>query len=173
MFRSQLLVLAGIVALGAGCNSGAPPTAAPPQPTAAAAQYLLAEEPAEPKSVAEVKQSAQDGDEVTLVGRIGGSVSPFVSGRASFTVVDTSFVPCNEKDGDSCTTPWDYCCDTDRLPGGTAVVKVVDGAGKTIAMDAKQDLGMKELQTVVVKGRANRDEAGNLTVLATAVFVKR
>jgi hypothetical protein len=29
------------------------------------------------------------------------------------------------------------------------------------------------LSTVVVKGKAKRDEAGNLTVLATGVFVKK
>lgn len=32
---------------------------------------------------------------------------------------------------------------------------------------------MKELQTLVVKGTAKRDEAGNLTVLVPAVFVKK
>jgi hypothetical protein len=120
--------------------------------------------------VLDAKASAQD---VTLVGRIGGSLSPFVSGRASFTVVDASLVPCSENPGDTCPTPWDYCCDTDKLPAATAVVKLVDADGATVAKDAKRDLGMKELQTVVVKGKAKRDEAGNLTVLAPAVFVKK
>jgi hypothetical protein len=168
-----MLAVLSVVAFCLGCNTGSGPNPAPAGPTAEAAKYLLKQEPAEPKSVAEVKESAADGDEVTLVGRIGGSVSPFVSGRASFTVVDTSFTPCNEIEGDSCKTPWDYCCDTDRLPGGTAVVKVVDADGKTLAMDAKQQMGLSELQTVVVKGKAKRDEAGNLTVLAPAVFVRR
>lgn len=138
MSRSHL-VLSGIVALCIGCNSADSPQAAS-QPSAETAQYFLAEEPAEPKSVAEVKESAEDGDEVTLIGRIGGSTSPFVSGRASFTVVDTSLVPCSEKEGDSCPTPWDYCCDTDRLPANTAVVKVVDEDGKTLPLDAKEQL---------------------------------
>ena len=39
--------------------------------------------------------------------------------------------------------------------------------------DAKELLNVKELTTVVIKGKAQRDEAGNLTILATGVFVKR
>lgn len=172
MSHFQLAAVCGLVALCVGCNQSGSPTA-PPQASAETARFFLAEEPAEARSVVEVKESAQDGDDVTLVGRIGGSESPFVSGRASFTVVDTSLVPCNEKEGDSCTTPWDYCCDTDRLPAATAVVKVVDQQGKTVALDAKTQLGMKELQTVIVQGKAKRDEAGNLTVLAPAVYVRK
>jgi hypothetical protein len=32
---------------------------------------------------------------------------------------------------------------------------------------------VKELSTVVIKGKAQRDDAGNLTVLANGVFVKK
>jgi len=159
----------GTLALAAGCSSSSP-TAGDASPPAEAAQYFLTEAPVAAKSVVDAKKSAQDGEEVTLVGRIGGSESPFVSGRASFTIVDVSLVPCNEGPSDSCETPWDYCCSTD-LPQATAVVKIVDADGKTIAKDAKKDLGMKELQTVTVKGKAKRDEAGNLVVSAPAVFV--
>lgn len=143
------------------------------KPSADVGKFLLTQEPAGAKSVVEAKLNAKDGEEVTLIGRIGGSASPFVSGRASFTVVDTTFVPCNERPGDTCEVPWDYCCDTDRLPSGTATVKIVDADGTTIAKDGKKDLALKELQTVVVKGKAKRDEAGNLVVLAPAVFIKK
>lgn len=39
--------------------------------------------------------------------------------------------------------------------------------------DAKLLLKVKELSTVIVKGKAQRDAAGNLTVLASGVFVKK
>jgi hypothetical protein len=52
------------------------------------------------------------------------------------------------------------------------MVQVVDSSGKPLAGDARQLLGLKELQTVVVHGKAQRDEAGNLTVLAEGVFVR-
>jgi hypothetical protein len=172
MSRIQKLISVGILATCLGCNATAPPDQAV-DPPPEAAQYLLATAPEEPQSVKEAKASAADGEDVTLIGRIGGSDSPFVSGRAMFTLVDTSLVPCNERDGDSCRTPWDYCCDTDQLPKSTAVVKVVDAEGKTVPVDAKGILGLKELQTIVVQGKAQRDAAGNLIVLAPAVHVKK
>ena len=39
--------------------------------------------------------------------------------------------------------------------------------------DAKELLSVKELSTVVVKGKAKRDDAGNLTVHASGVYVKK
>ena len=68
--------------------------------------------------------------------------------------------------------PWDYCCETPKLKTSTALVKVVDDGGDVVKADAKQLLGVRELSTVVVKGKAQRDDAGNLTVLATTIFVK-
>ena len=92
--------------------------------------------------------------------------------RAAFLIVDRSLVPCNERHGDGCETPWDYCCDTDRLPTSKATVKFVDEEGKTVPVDSRQLLGVKELQTVVVSGTAKRDLDGNLTVLAKGLHVR-
>ncbi|MDP6554629.1 MAG: hypothetical protein QGF59_06925 [Pirellulaceae bacterium] len=39
--------------------------------------------------------------------------------------------------------------------------------------DARELLKVKELSTVVVKGKAQRDDAGNLTVVASGVFMKK
>ncbi len=39
--------------------------------------------------------------------------------------------------------------------------------------DARELLKVKELSTVVVKGKAKRDDAGNLTILASGVYVKK
>jgi hypothetical protein len=169
-FRSLWMMSLCVVSLGCGSSEKVAETS---KPSAAAEKYLLPDEPHDAQSVMATKESAKDGEEVTLVGRIGGSESPFVNGRAAFTLVDTSLVPCSEREGDSCQTPWDYCCDTDALPKATAVVKVVDEAGQTISLDAKKDLGLKELQTIVVRGKAKRDEAGNLTVTSPAIFVKK
>jgi hypothetical protein len=174
MSRTMLLLTGFILICLIGCGSTTNPAAqAPPPDQDAMAKYLLSAEPADAKSVVETKTSAKDGEEITLVGRIGGSQTPFVSDRASFTIVDTALIPCSEKPGESCRTPWDYCCDLDQLPKATAMVKVVDADGQTVPLDAKRDLGMQELQTVIVKGTAKRDEAGNLTVLTPAVYVKK
>ena len=163
-----LAVTSGLVA-GCGAPSSKPVTSAPSSEGAA---YILASEPAGAKGVKEARKSAENDKEVTLVGRIGGDVNPWVEGQAAFLVVDSELKPCNEKGDDACETPWDYCCDSDVLPSSKVMVKIVDKSGKAVATDARKMLGVKELQTIVVHGRAKRDEAGNLTLLADGVFVR-
>src|SRR5262245_59466740 len=128
MNRMMILGLTGMMAavLLVGCTRTDPvtnkPNKNPVDPKAAEeakAKYFLASEPTGAKGVQELKQQVKDGDEVVVVGRIGGSVKPF-TGRAAFTIVDVSFKPCNEIEGDNCSTPWDYCCDPpDELAKGT------------------------------------------------------
>ena len=163
------LSVLGFIGVLAGCG-----TSAPPQDKASAegAAYRLKSEPEGAKGVKAVKDDSKDGDEVILEGRIGGEASPWVEGQATFLVVDKLLKPCNEKDDDACETPWDYCCDTDVLPEHKAMVKIVDSSGKTVSTDARKLLGIKELQTVIVRGKAKRDDAGNLTVLANGIFVR-
>jgi hypothetical protein len=160
--------LCGVV-LVAGCRQAVTTSDAT---SAQAAAYRLSEEPTGAKGVMQLKEVAADGDDIVVEARIGGASDPWVSGQAAFLVVDSSLKPCNEKDDDSCETPWDYCCDVDLLPKAKAMVKVVDENGKPLATDARELLGLKELQTVVVRGKAKRDEAGNLTILADGVFVR-
>jgi hypothetical protein len=168
---SKLAVAGALAAVLAGCTQSTP-TAAPVSsgsPTPPVADVLLAEQPADAKPVGDVRDAAEDGVDVTVFGRIGGSDHPWVDGRAAFSIVDPKVEPCHPSEG--CPTPWDYCCKTDQLPGNRALIKIVDAAGETVEQDARQLLKVKELQTVVVKGKAKRDEAGNLTVLAEHVFV--
>ncbi len=154
--------------LAAGCAR----TEAPGPLDPAGAKFLLADEPAGAKGVLAAREAWKDGDEVIVLGRIGGSTQPF-SGRAAFTIVDPSLKPCNEKGDDKCETPWDYCCDDAKdIARASAFVKFVDGSGQTLPQDARQLLGVKELQTVVVRGRAKRD-GDNLTVLADGVHVRK
>ena len=53
------------------------------------------------------------------------------------------------------------------------MIKVVDENGDPVQADARELLKVKELSTVVIKGKAKRDDAGNLTVLASGVYVKK
>ena len=157
-----------------GCGKSTGPANAPASSTsatrsAAASKALLTAEPPDAKPVGDVRASAKDADDVTIVGRIGGDANPWVEGRAAFTIVDPKLEPCKPDEG--CPTPWDYCCSTDQLPANRALIKVVDGSGSVVEEDARKLLGLKELQTVVVRGKAKRDDAGNLTVLATGVYL--
>jgi hypothetical protein len=132
----------------------------------------LNEEPAEAATVIEAREDSEDGQDIVLVGRIGGSVNPWVEGRAAFSIVDPTLKACSDIPGDECKKPWDYCCETHKLPTSTAFVKFVGDDGRPLYADARELLNLKELQTVVVHGKAKRDEAGNLTVLADGLFVR-
>lgn len=135
--------------------------------------FLLSMEPQVATSVIKVRENASDGDDVVIVGRIGGSENPWIEGRAAFSIVDGSLKACSDIEGDNCPQPWDYCCETSKLPNATALVKIIDDGGNLVTTDARELLEVKELSTVIVKGKAKRDDAGNLTVLANSVYIKK
>jgi hypothetical protein len=160
-----------VLTLVAGCGtSNTSEPAVSSRPSAEGAQFVATTEPANAVPVGTARKSAEDEQDVTLVGRIGGSSEPFVDGLAAFTIVDPKVPYCSDDEG--CPTPWDYCCTQNQVKDNIATVKVVDGAGKPVTGDARQLLGVKELSTVVVQGKATRDDQGNLTVAATRVFIR-
>jgi hypothetical protein len=179
MRTATISCLAILLAGCHGAQNSAPPKkvvhgAKPaPEPTAAGQVFRLKEEPANGKGVLAVRQDSKDGDEVVVVGRIGGSTKPF-TGRAAFTIVDDSIKPCSEIGDDDCPTPWDYCCGVGKedLAKATALVKLVGDDGQTRSDDARTMLGLTELQTVVVRGKAKRDDGGNLTIQMSGIFVR-
>jgi hypothetical protein len=166
-----ILALGVLTMVAVGCQKPAASSAA--KSSEAASEYLLKTEPAGAQEIIAVRANAKNDEEVTLVGRIGGDTNPWVEGRAAFSLVDNSLKSCSDIPGDACEKPWDYCCESgETLAASRVLVKIVDKQGKLVATDARKLLGVKELQTLVVHGKAQRDDKGNLTVLATGVFVK-
>jgi hypothetical protein len=179
MMRLSKVSLMIAVCLGAaamfGCGGGDKPqagsTGGPGATAAERGKYLLASEPAGARPVKDVRAAAKDGEDVVILGHIGGDPKPWVEGRAAFWIVDPSVKPCPPDEG--CPTPWDCCClPKEELIKVVATVKIVDATGQTVPVDARMLLGVKESQTVVVKGKAKRDDQGNLTVLADCLFVR-
>ncbi len=164
-------VVISVIVAGCSRDNSSPPNT----PSSDGAKYLLAQEPAGALPVKEVRQKAKDGEDVVIVGRLGGSKEgTFSPDRVLFFIVDPGFKTCDEIPGDTCPTPWDYCCeDATVLKQGMATVKVVDDQGKTIPQNAKTFLGLKELQTIVVQGKAKKDDKGNLTVLASGIYIRK
>lgn len=164
------------LSLNVGCNKSENALSPPTQGTVSEsmqAKYLLTTEPSSVKGVIAIRKDSKDGDEITIVGRVGGSVKPVVEGRAAFTIVDLSLVPCSEMAGDTCETPWDYCCALkEELSLATIMVKFVDERGKTLQQDAKALLGIEPQKTVIVRGQAKRDDDGNMTILGDALYLK-
>lgn len=164
---NQWIVSLALVAIFTGCNK----TATQPGPSVDGSRYRLTSEPTGAISVLELRNGSKNEDEVVIHGRIGG-VQPWVEGLSVFTMVDSSFRACNEIPDDQCPTPWDYCCEPD-LDSKTALIKVVNQQGKPLEVGAQKLLGLKELQNVVVKGKVQLDSSGNLSVLASGVYIRQ
>jgi hypothetical protein len=141
----------------------------PAEPTGK--QYLATAEPAGSSPVGVVRNSCKDGDKIALEGIIGGSTEPFIKGLAAFTIVDPKVSYCPPEE--HCPTPWDYCCTQNEVKENIATIKIIDEQGNIVAQDARPLLGIKELSVVIVEGTAKRDDQGNLTLLATKLFLKK
>ncbi len=119
-----------------------------------------------PLEVLAARKDAKDGQDVVLVGR----VKDFVEGRAVFTLIDQALAPCDTEEGGNCKTPWDYCCiESTVQTENTVTVQFVDDAGKPLHIGAKGFHGLDHLDTVTVKGKTKRDEAGNVTLALSAL----
>lgn len=169
-----LAVVSSVIPCLTGC--GTPSNASTSQTTSAAdidgAQFLLTEEPDGAVGVIEARESGQDGEDMVLVGRIGGASNPWIEGRAAFTLLDPSMLVVDEsegmEEGQLCTGD---CCAAE-LKECTTLVKVVDASGELVPVDARKLLGLNESMMVVVKGKAKRDESGNFQLIATGVHVR-
>jgi len=159
-----------VVLLCWACGCQGNTTTAVPAQQLSGVSYLLAAEPADPVPVGTARSQAEDGQTLTLIGYIGGTESPFVNGAAVFTIVDPDVPRCADEND---PTPWTYCCQQDKLKTNMATIQFVDQDGEILYQDAKQLLGIKEMDLVLVQGTAKRDEAGNLTLAAEKLYVKR
>lgn len=170
MKNTSYLSFAGIILSAAMMGCGSKPNSPATTQAPANSKYLASAEPANAQPVGDARESAKDDEDIVLVGRIGGSGKPFVDGVAAFTIVDPKVPHCSKDEG--CPTPWDYCCEQNQVKNNIATVKVISEDTKTVPEDARKLLGVKELNMVVVHGKAKRDAEGNLTVLADQIFVK-
>ncbi|MFO0840936.1 MAG: hypothetical protein U0797_00875 [Gemmataceae bacterium] len=176
--RHLLLSLAILAGVSAGCAENAGPgggakegvPAAGPAPTASVdgKKLMIDAEPPGAKGVIEVRKDSKDGDEVVVAGQVGGHAKPFTEGRASFLIADASLKPT-----DGCDTPWDFCeLPKKEVAAARLNVRFVDGGGNTVKTGARELFGLKELTQVVVKGTLKRDDKDNVSVVASAIYVR-
>ncbi|MBX3383525.1 MAG: hypothetical protein KF864_08455 [Phycisphaeraceae bacterium] len=112
------------------------------------------------------------GEEVVLVGRVGGSKHPFVAGRLVFTLIGRGLKACNEIPGDSCPEPWDYCCDSrDEILANSVTVQVVNHTGQILRTDLKGRRGVTELTEIIVSGTVSVADGKAVIVNATHLWL--
>jgi hypothetical protein len=171
-----LITTAALLAIGCNTETGKPKAdggadkaaADGGADTAALERFLLKAEPTgKVREVKDVRDHAADGEEVLVAGR----VQDFVGDRAMFVLIDNSLKPCNEKEGDGCKTPWDYCCDPpDVQKAHKFAVKLTDAAGAVIKTPLKGTL--HHLDKVVVRGKVAKTADGNVTLAAAGILNK-
>lgn len=181
--NKRWMLFSGLFAVGLaiwGCGRGkqaavdSPRVDASAELAEAAPGLFVSEAIDEAKSVKEAKASASPDGEIVMRGRIGVGKSPFAEGRAVFTIADSSLPTCTERHGDTCPTPWDYCCEPpDVITSSTATVQVVDAQGKPLKLSLDGVQGLKPTAEVTVRGKvASQAADGPLVVNATAIHVK-
>jgi hypothetical protein len=167
LFPGTPPLVLGLGLLLAACGGGEP--AGQPATSKLPETFFLAAEPPAAESVVAVRERAKTGEDVVLVGK----VKDFTDGLAAITVADLALKSCEDmkeqKGEDHCETPWDYCCeDPAALKRGLATVEFRDG-DRPLPTSVRGFHGVDHLTTVVIRGRAVRDDAGNLLVVATGI----
>ena len=164
---TRFALIAMTCTLMLACGGEDEPTAPAVEPPAPAITRLtLAADPGKALSIAEAKKAGSKAD-VVVVGR----VSNIVKGYASFNLIDTALDYCGSGNDlmEQCPTPWDYCCiANDEKAENTVVVEAHGADGKVVA--TPEVPGLRLLDLVAVKGKLQKDEHGNVTVLASGWF---
>ncbi|MEM8885568.1 MAG: hypothetical protein AAGD14_15995 [Planctomycetota bacterium] len=126
------------------------------------ASFELTGDAGKPMTILGAKDAAPL-DEAVVEGRVWY----LVSGFASFKMMDLSLDYCGELNKeDKCPTPWDYCCDPpEERQRHTLVVTFFDEDGKPARMPKME--GLRLLDHLVVKGKVEKDEFGNVSIRAT------
>ena len=177
-----LPLLAILLAAGCGQPSESSESSAPakaPEMTAAIPEAFLSVlsqevRATEAMSIVAIKQTAKEGDTITVEGKIMGTLHPFIDQRAVVMIGDESTITsCDLMASDRCKTPWDACCDSqDVLTAGMAMVQIVDADGTVIPQGLKGVKGMKELSHLRVTGTVVTAGNGALVINATGIQIK-
>jgi hypothetical protein len=157
------------------------------------ARLRLAEEPKNVQQVLDVqktlvslrsKRDAGATEDVVIRGQIGGMPNvwpdlhpsfPWYEKQASFFLVDSKiaaqFAAHNKQHGgpDKCA----FCQSlAERNANAIAVVNLVDDRGEIIRVDSRELLGLKENQTVVIRGKAKLLGGSMLVIDADGIYTR-
>ena len=161
-----LLVALSLAACGDKPSSESAGTEGASSPTVSTAEaFLLKADLPEAIDIYDVRKKSV-GEEVTVYGRVREEVE----GMAAFTLIDQSMPYCGQEVACGCTTPWDYCCDTDMIPDASLPIEVRDAKGEILEIDAA---AMRLLDLIVVKGKLEKTESGGLVLVTSEGWFRR
>lgn len=173
MLRTTLLTL---VLLASPAFAQEKPDARPDARPAIPKEIFVAaaDKPADAKSVSAARRSAKKGDTVVIEAKVGGRSEPFVKNRAILMVADRSLKSCDQIPGDTCTKPWDYCCEPpESKRANMMTIQFVGADGKPLKVGAQGAGGLEPLRLVTFEGTvAEIDSKGSFVVSVKRMHVE-
>lgn len=176
--RLRLCVITGaslvVVVTLAGCGE-APQASEPPARQEASSPLntvFVDSAPQGALSVHEARERIEPGAILTVQGRVAGSKEPFSEHYATLLLADNSLETCDNRPGDSCSTPWDACCmPQETIAKARISVQVVGTDGRPISETLKGVHGLTELDPIVVTGTvAEGSTRDNVILNAAAIY---
>jgi len=164
LFKLSVVVLG--LALAAGCVKRS-------EISAAGQRFVLAEEPSGALGILDYRESKPEPGDVSLIGRVGLEQLKWSNQSAMFVITDPS--EALEADGQ-------HQCNDENCPfckakaaghPSRAIVMLIGEDGQVPAIAARKLLPLEDGQTVVVSGRAEINEQGDLVVHATGLYLRR
>lgn len=147
-----------------GCGGDAVPTAG--TGGGGTASFLLKADMPEALNVYRAKKKAE-GDEVVVWGRVREEVE----GAGAFTIIDDAIDYCGRGQHDcGCPTPWDYCCELEKVPEASLAIEIRDAEGEVVEIP-KGD--MRRLDLIALKGKLQKTESGGLILVASDGWFRR
>ena len=114
-----------VVGMLAGCDGSAAKPTSTSGAVIPASHFIVGDKPANAPMLTEVKAESKVGDKVMFEARVGGRSEVFVKDVAIFMAADPRLVSCDQRPGDHCSVPWDYCCeDSNLMKAGTATINL-------------------------------------------------
>lgn len=164
LFAATTLILAtGLFSAGCGDDKSAPEENNAGQGDDS---YWLDKDPGAGQGVHDSRGSAPIKEAI-----VTGRVSDLVQGVQAFKITDQSLIYCGqETPEDGCKTPWDYCClAADEVRANTILVELHDDQGAPLTGKVAD---LKPLDILSVRGKLKKDDHGNVTLVADALFRK-
>ena len=163
---SAMLLMSCVLLVACGDNESTATTTTASTPTKVS--FARGADIKDAESVMDISDK-KEGDLVALHGR----VKRITKGFASFVMIDDELEWCGRDPGEDCgcPTPWDYCCaDPSAVKLGSITVELRDKAGDVVEAD---DLGLRVLDWVAVRGTLAKNEAGGLYLISTDGWHRR
>ena len=128
----------------------------------------------EPISVIDLVTTKGNGDQVIVLGRIGGRAEPFAKNRAMFQLIDDSLESCIDLGDDRCPTPQDYCCTPpETIEESSVTVQVLGTNDKPLPMGLEGLDGLESLSTLIISGSVSKSDDGSTMITAERIMVAK